>query len=150
MPQGKGTYGSKVGRPPKKKTASKKKTVRKSASSVSNADLRKRAGASSVSNKDVAMARSKKKVTRKKAASKKKTAKKMTASQRAAYEFGKAAMPSKKRSSRKMTPALSDRDRAIALAKKQDSRNPASPYLVSDKDFKIAQLKKRSPKKRRK
>ena len=24
MPQGKGTYGSKVGRPPKKKTASKK------------------------------------------------------------------------------------------------------------------------------
>ena len=109
MPQGKGTYGSKVGRPPKKKTASKKKTT-------------------------------------KKAASKKRAAKKMTASERAAYEFGKAAMPSKKRSSRKMTPALSDKDRAIALAKKQDSRNPASPYLISDKDFEIARLKKRSPK----
>jgi hypothetical protein len=29
MPYGKGTYGSKVGRPPKKKTAPKKKPVKK-------------------------------------------------------------------------------------------------------------------------
>ena len=29
MPSGKGTYGSKVGRPPKKKTAQRKKQVRK-------------------------------------------------------------------------------------------------------------------------
>jgi hypothetical protein len=52
MPQGKGTYGSKVGRPSKKKNGSKKNA----ASSKSNADLRMMRGASSKSNKDVKMA----------------------------------------------------------------------------------------------
>jgi|DEB0MinimDraft_3_1074331.scaffolds.fasta_scaffold00855_2 hypothetical protein len=53
MPQGKGTYGSKVGRPSKKKKNGSKKNA---ASSISNADLRMMRGASSKSNKDVKMA----------------------------------------------------------------------------------------------
>ena len=66
MPQGTGTYGNRMGRP-KKKTASKKKTAKNGASSVSNADVRRSRAASSVSNKDVAMKKkARKKVARKK------------------------------------------------------------------------------------
>jgi len=69
----------------------------------------------------------------------KKKPKKKTASQRAAYEFGKAAMPSKKRSSKSKASSVSN----------ADLRKRAGASSVSDRDVAMARAKKKDPMKKK-